>query len=93
MVKVLERLVLDVLLDLTERNQIISCEQHGVQKGCSCTTQLLECVADWTKGHEDKACSGTDAIYLDFSKAFDSVPQQRLIYKFQQLGIRGNLLQ
>ena len=92
-VKVLERLVLDVLLDFTERNQIISCEQHGFQKGCSCTTQLLECIADWTKGYEDKACSGTDAVYLDFSKVFDSVPHQRLIYKFQQLGIRGNLLQ
>ena len=86
-------IVLDVLLDFTERNQIISCEQHGFQKGCSCTTQLLECIADWTKGYEDKACSGTDAIYLDFCKAFDSVPHLRLIYKFQQLGIRGNLLQ
>ena len=92
-VKVLERLVLNALLDFTERNQIISCEQHGFQKGCSYTTQLLECIADWTKGHKDKACSGTDAIYLDFSKAFDSVPHQRLIYKFQQLGISGNLLQ
>ena len=85
--------MLDALLDFTEKNDIISCEQHGFQKKCSCTTQLLECIADWTKAYEDKTRGGTDVIYLDFSKAFDSVPHQRLIYKLHQLGIRGNLLQ
>ena len=37
-------------------------------------------------------CRQTDAILLDFSKAFDSVPHQRLLLKLDYYGIRGNLL-
>ena len=33
-----------------------------------------------------------DIIYLDFSKAFDKVPIQRLLSKCHGVGIRGNLL-
>ena len=32
-----------------------------------------------------------DVIYLDFEKAFDSVPHQRLLKKIYGYGIRGNL--
>ena len=30
------------------RNRIISCHQHGFQSMCSCITQLIECLNDWT---------------------------------------------
>ena len=47
-------------------------------------TQLLQIINDWSSAINTN--STTHAIFLDFSKAFDSVPHQRL------LGIRGNLL-
>jgi len=36
--------------------------------------------------------SQVDAVLLDFSKAFDKVRHQRLLYNLQYYGIRGNTL-
>ena len=36
--------------------------------------------------------AGIDVVYLDFRKAFDSVPHQRLLKKAYAYGIQGNLL-
>ena len=34
----------------------------------------------------------TDVVYLDFAKAFDSVPHRRLLLKLSSFGIEGKLL-
>ena len=64
--------------------------QHGFIKGLSCTTQLLqvfhEIGINFDKGLE------TDIIYLDFSKAFDSVCHQKPLSKLLYFGIDGPLL-
>ena len=56
-----------------------------LQSQCSCITQLLECLNDWTLALDNK--DNLDAIYLDFAKAFDSVPHKRLLFKLKGLGI------
>jgi len=35
---------------------------------------------------------GIDIIFLDYCKAFDTVPHRRLLVKLVQLGITGKLL-
>ena len=53
--------------------------QHGFTKGKSCLTNLLLFVEDVTKAIDEG--KPMDVIYLDFSKAFDKVPPQRLLHK------------
>ena len=89
-VKLLERLFQDHLLKVINKNKTISCHQHGFQSRCSCVSQLLECLNDWTENHDNS--TGTDVIYLDFAKAFDTVPHKRLIHKLRAYGIRGKVL-
>ena len=89
-IKLLETIIQDNMLKLADTNNAISCDQHGFQKKISCITQLLECLQDWTTNTDNSA--ETDVIYLDFSKAFDSVPHKRSIYKLRQCGIKGKVL-
>ena len=90
-VKLLERLVYDRILQTLLKNNTISCHQHGFQEKCSCVSQLLECLQDWTLNLDDAI--QTDIVYLDFAKAFDTVPHERLLIKLKKCGIRGYALQ
>ena len=85
--KVLERYVFNRLIDYLSHS--LSEHQHGFLKGRSTVTQML-CFLHKIGKALDKA-SQTD-IYLDLSKAFDSVSHSRLLFKLHSAGIKGCLL-
>ena len=64
--------------------------QHGFRKRRSCVTQLLGVLHD--VGKALNSGQEADVIYLDFSKAFDSVSHKNLLLKLKQHGISGSLL-
>jgi len=51
---------------------------------------LLESLEQWTRALDNGY--GVDVLYLDYRKAFDSVPHMRLVYKLSTVGFRGKLL-
>ena len=59
----------------------LNLSQHGFVKERSCLTNLI-CLTKWL----DEG-SPVDIINLDFQKAFDKVPHQRLILKLKSHGI------
>ena len=71
-------------------NHLLSEKQYGFISGRSTVRQLLKyldiCVTTMANG------GVTDTIYLDFAKAFDTVPHSRLLGKLQAYGITGDIL-
>ena len=70
-----------------DKNDIVTSNQHGFIHGRSCLTNLLETLESWTKLLEEGY--GLDVIYLDYRKAFDTVPHQKLITKLNSIGLTG----
>ena len=89
-VKILESIIRDTLYGFLENHQVFSPHQHGFVKGKSCLSNLLESLDLWTEALDNNL--GVDIIYLDYRKAFDTVPHQRLVKKLNGYGIRGNIL-
>ena len=89
--KIMESVIRNHVMTFMKEHNIMRDEQHGFRQGRSCVTQLLQIMEMWTKMLEEGA--DIDVIYLDFRKAFDSVPHQRLLKKAKAHGIDGKVLQ
>ena len=88
--KILESLIRDQIMAHLVDHNLLSNHQHGFRPKRSCNTQLLEALDDWSR---DLECGNpVDSVYLDFQKAFDSVPHLRLLKKLYSYGIAGKLL-
>ena len=88
--KLMEHIVRSHVTRHLETENILSDAQHGFRKKRSCETQLLLTIDDLAR-ELDKG-GQTDTILLDYAKAFDKVPHQRLIMKLHHYGIRGQPL-
>jgi len=89
--KLMEKIIRNALLRHMIDNSYLSDYQHGFVHGRSCTTQLLKVVDKWTEILDQ---GGTiDAVYLDFAKAFDAVPHQRLLVKLAGYGVSGHVFE
>ena len=87
--KMMESIIKDCILEHLDKHNLIKDSQHGFTKGRSCLSNLLEFMDEVT-GILDEG-SPVDIIYLDFAKAFDKVPYQRLFKKLDAHGIKGRV--
>ncbi len=89
--KLMESFIRDAIQDHMEDLNLYSSCQHGFRKKRSCISQLLRVMENFTKLIDEG--QSFDTVYLDFRKAFDTVPHERLLTKLESYGITGPILQ
>ena len=89
--KLLERLVYNRLIAYITNNKLLYEYQFGFQKGKSTHLPLILLADKITEALDRGEC--VIGIFLDFSKAFDTVDHNILIMKLEKYGIKGKALQ
>ena len=77
-------------MDHLERQNILVDYQHGFRRRRSCESQLLITSHDLASILNRR--SQVDVAVLDFAKAFDKVPHQRLLKKLRYYNLHANVV-
>jgi len=85
--KVFERVMQCRLLDFLDKHDLLDKSQFGFRKNHSTITALTVLIDKILTGFHNGDM--TLGIYLDFSKAFDTIDHRILIRKLNEYGIRG----
>ena len=88
--KLLETIIRDHMMDFLITYQLINPSQYGFLKARFCLTNVLCFFEEITKWVDEG--SPVDVIFLDFQKAFDKVPHQRLILKLKSHGMGNSVI-
>lgn len=89
--KLIEKIVLNQLLQYLLQHNLLNSQQHGFCKGRSTTTAIIQLVEHIIDQLEE-GCIST-CLFLDFSKAFDCLNHEQLLHKLGRLGIGGKAAQ
>ena len=76
------------MMSFIEKHNIISDLQYGFMKGKNTTQAIFRFVNDVLKAFHNKTY--TIALFLDLTKAFDTVDKDVLMHKLGIYGFRGN---
>ena len=71
-------------------NNLIGDSQQGFRNNRSCLIIMLDFFAQVIDTYDTDNYKAVDLVYQYFKKAFDKVPHERLMVKFNAHGILGN---
>ena len=83
--KMLEKLIVEDIINHIKTNHLNCEEQHGFTANKSTTTNLLEALNVITEAQMHGI--PVDVLFLDYQKAFDTVPHERLLRQVESFGI------
>ena len=89
--KIQEHILTSSILKQLDEYDILTDCQHGFRARRSCETQRLTLADELVSGLGKR--QQHDLIVLDFSKAFDLVPHERLLRKMDHYDLRGSTLE
>ena len=88
-VKVMERIIRCQIRSALSSNCRLNDCQHGFCPHRSTISLLLTVIHNWALCLEHR--STVHCLFLDYAKAFDSVPHERLLIKLNAIGVTGTL--
>ena len=88
--KILERIMYKRLYKYLQENKILYCKQFGFQAGHSTDHAIIQLVDQIYENFEENKY--TLGVFIDLSKAFDTVDHKTLLSQLETYGVKRNLL-
>ena len=85
--KILEKIIAHHLVNYLDKHSILSSSQHGFHANHSTESALLQLVTNVNKFLDEK--HHVVGLFLDLSKAFNSLNHEILLYKLRNIGVSG----
>ena len=89
--KVMEHVLYHSIMERLDKNNILDNPQHGFRAKYLCESQLIKTVDFLARSLDSN--KQTYVLILDFSKAFVTVPHQRLLHILKHCGKQGKTWQ
>ena len=84
--RILERIMHDQVYERLKANKVLTMSQSAFQELCSTITSLIDSSEYWYENIDHKQLNL--AIFIDLTKAFDTVDNETLLEKLRKYGIR-----